>query len=184
MTILSQNMKTIRKSLSCTQMAIARVLDIGFRTYVRYEAGERDAPVAVLVKFARLGNISLDRLLTTKLEPADLEIPDLDPPAGKLSSVEVIGGSLKEGRLVFKGIRGDYYIAVSQDEKKLLNHFRKMNQKSQDKCLVDMEWSLKKNKGRTSPAGKKKVSRKVEKSRNASKLKKMAKTIKKITLKG
>ena len=78
-------MKTIRKGLSCTQMAIAKVLDIGFRTYVRYEAGERDAPVAVLVKFARLGSISLDRLLTTKLEPSDLEMPDLDPPAGKLS---------------------------------------------------------------------------------------------------
>lgn len=185
MTTLSENMKTIRKSLSCTQMAIAKVLDIGFRTYVRYEAGERDAPVAVLVKFARLGNISLDRLLTTKLEPTDLEIPDLDPPAGKLSQVDAIGGSLKEGRLVFKGIRGDYYVAVTQDEKKLLNHFRKMNPKSQDKCLGDMEWSLKKTKGRASQVtGKKKVSRKIEKSRNATKLKKMAKTIKKITLKG
>ncbi len=184
MTTLSQNMKTIRKNLSCTQMAIARVLDIGFRTYVRYEAGERDAPVAVLVKFARLGNISLDRLLTTKMEPADLEIPDLDPPAGKLSSVEVIGGSLKEGRLVFKGIRGDYHVAVMPDEKKLLNHFRKMNQKARDKCLLDMEWSLKKNKGRASKTAKKKVSRKVEKNRNARKLKKMAKTNKKITLIG
>ena len=185
MTTLSENMKTIRKSLNCTQMAIAKVLDIGFRTYVRYEAGERDAPVAVLVKFARLGSISLDRLLTTKLEPFDLEMPDLDPPAGKLSQVDAIGGSLKEGRLVFKGIRGDYYVAVAQDEKKLLNHFRKMNPKFQDKCLLDMEWSLKKNRGRASQAtGKKKVSRKVEKNRNASKLKKMAKTIKKITLKG
>jgi len=180
MTTLSENMKTIRKSLNCTQMAIAKVLDIGFRTYVRYEAGERDAPVAVLVKFARLGTISLDRLLTTKLELSDLEMPDLDPPVGRLNQVNVISGSLREGRLVFKGIRGDYYVAM-----KLLNHFRKMNPKSQDKCLLDMEWSLKKNKGRASTVtGRKKVSRKVEKSRNASKLKKMAKTIKKITLKG
>jgi len=184
MTILSQNMKTIRKNLNCTQMAIAKVLDIGFRTYVRYEAGERDAPVAVLVKLARLGNISLDRLLTTQLGPADLEIPDLDPPVGKVGPIEVIGGSIKEGRLVFKGVRGDYYVAMNPDEKKLLNHFRKMNPKSQDKCLVDMEWTLKKNKGRPAQPGKKKASRKVEKTRNASKLKKMAKTIKKITLKG
>jgi len=184
MTTLSENMKTIRKNLKCTQMAMARVLEIGFRTYVRYEAGERDGPVAVLVKFARLGNISLDRLLTTKLEPSDLEMPDLDPPAGKLNQVKVIGGSLKEGRLVFKGIRGDYYIAVAPDEKKLLTHFRKMNQKSQDKCLVDMKWALKKSKGRALQPGKKKVSRKAEKAQNANKLKKMAKTIKKITLKG
>jgi len=73
---------------------------------------------------------------------------------------------------------------VGTDEKKLLTHFRKMNQKSQDKCLVDMEWALKKSKGRASQPGKKKVSRKVEKTRNANRLKKMAKTIKKITLKG
>ncbi|NIQ02185.1 MAG: helix-turn-helix domain-containing protein, partial [Nitrospinaceae bacterium] len=119
MTILSGNMKVIRKALNCTQMAIAKVLDIGFRTYVRYEAGERDAPAAVLVKFARLGNISLDRLLTTRLEPADLELPDTDPPAGKLDQVDAIGGSLKEGRLVFKGVRGDFYVATSAEEKKL-----------------------------------------------------------------
>jgi len=30
-------------------MAISEVLDIGFRTYVRYEAGQRAVPVAVLV---------------------------------------------------------------------------------------------------------------------------------------
>jgi transcriptional regulator with XRE-family HTH domain len=184
MTTLSENMKVIRKKLNCTQMAIAKVLDIGFRTYVRYEAGERDAPVAVLVKFARLGSISLDRLLTTKLEPSDLEMPDVPPPAGKLSQVEAIGGSLKEGRLVFKGISGDYYVAATADEKKLLNHFRKMNSKSKEQCLMDMEWSLKKNKGRAIKTGKKKPSRKIEKTRNTSKLKKMAKTIKKITLKG
>ena len=177
-------MKLIRKNLHCTQMAIAKVLDIGFRTYVRYEAGERDAPVAVLVKLARLGNISLDRLLTTRLETADLETPDLDPPAGKVGPVDVIGGSLKEGRLVFKGIRGDFYVAVNPDEKKLLTHFRKLNSKAQEKCLIDMEWTMKKGRGRAAQAGTKKVSRKVEKARNASKLKKMAKTIKKITLKG
>jgi len=39
MTILSENLRTIRKHLNCTQMAISEVLDIGFRTYVRYEAG-------------------------------------------------------------------------------------------------------------------------------------------------
>ena len=66
MTVLSENLKTIRKNLKCTQGTISEVLGIGFRTYVRYEAGERDAPVSLLVKMARLGELSLDRLLTTK----------------------------------------------------------------------------------------------------------------------
>ena len=43
---------------------------------------------------------------------------------------------------------------------------------------------MKKSKGRALQPGKKKVSRKAEKAQNANKLKKMAKTIKKITLKG
>ena len=76
MTILSDNLKTIRKNLNCTQMALSEVLEIGFRTYVRYEAGERDAPVSVLVKLARLANLSLDRLLTTKVLPEDLQTHD------------------------------------------------------------------------------------------------------------
>ena len=67
MTILSENLKTIRKKLKCTQGALSEVLGIGFRTYVRYEAGERDAPISVLIKLARLGNISLDQFLTTKI---------------------------------------------------------------------------------------------------------------------
>jgi len=68
MSILAQNMKIIRRELRCTQSAMSDILKVGFRTYVRYEAGERDAPVAVLVKMARLGNISLEHLLTQKID--------------------------------------------------------------------------------------------------------------------
>ena len=76
MIVLAENMRTIRKSLKCTQMALAQVLDIGFRTYVRYESGERDAPVSVMIKLSRLGNISLDRLLTTRISNEELKHPD------------------------------------------------------------------------------------------------------------
>ena len=76
MTVLSENLKTIRKNLKCTQGALSEVLGIGFRTYVRYEAGERDAPVSLLVKMARLGELSLDRLLTTKVLLEELQTPD------------------------------------------------------------------------------------------------------------
>ena len=30
----------------------ARLIDVGFRTYVRYEVGELNAPVSVLIKMA------------------------------------------------------------------------------------------------------------------------------------
>jgi len=67
MTLLAQNLKIIKKKLNHTQITLARLIDVGFRTYVRYEVGERDAPVNVLIKMAKLGNISLDQLLSTAL---------------------------------------------------------------------------------------------------------------------
>ena len=76
MTVLSENLKIIRKKLNYTQLGLSEVLEIGFRTYVRYEAGERDAPVSILVKMARLGELSLDRLLTTKVLLEELQTPD------------------------------------------------------------------------------------------------------------
>ena len=72
MSILAQNLKTIRKELRCTQSVMGDILKVGFRTYVRYEAGERDAPVSILVKIARLGSISLERLLTTEITRNDI----------------------------------------------------------------------------------------------------------------
>ena len=55
MSILANNIKILRKELGCTQSVMADILKIGFRTFVRYEAGERDAPVSVIIKIARLG---------------------------------------------------------------------------------------------------------------------------------
>ena len=69
---VSNNLKVIRKNLNHTQTSLAKALDIGFRSYVRYEAGERDAPVSVLIKIAYLGNISLEQLLKTGIKPNDI----------------------------------------------------------------------------------------------------------------
>lgn len=184
MTTLAENLKTIRKSLHCTQMAISKVLDIGFRTYVRYEAGERDAPVSVLVKFAKLGNISLDRLLTTQITPEELKIPDVDALPATPARLEAIGGSLEEGRLVFKGLKGDFLVSSQPGEKNLLGLFRRMDRGTQEKVIVDAEWTLKNSLHGRNKAAKKKVPKKALKAKNAAKLKKLVKSIKKITLKG
>ena len=42
MSILAKNLKTIREELDCTQSTMSGILKVGFRTFVRYEAGERD----------------------------------------------------------------------------------------------------------------------------------------------
>lgn len=181
MTVLSENMRTIRKGLKCTQMAFAQILDIGFRTYVRYESGERDAPVSVLIKLARLANISLDRLMTTRINFQELTQPDSERPPVKADNIEVVGGSIHEGRLMFKGIKEDFYIAITPNEKKLLTHFRKLTPRSKEKCLKEVQDRVLSRK-RAVNSGKR-MPKKVLKAQNTQKLKKMAKSIKKITVK-
>ena len=181
MTVLAQNLKTIRQNLSCTQMAISQVLDIGFRTYVRYEAGDRDAPVAVLVKLARLGNISLDRLLTTPLTLADLKMPDVEESPRAPKKMEVISGGPEEGRVMFKGLLNDHLISTNKSERNLLSRYRALNRSNRDKCLLDAEWILH-NSQAFRPSKDPRVSRRKQKTKNAQMLKAMAKSIKKITL--
>lgn len=137
MSILSQNMRTIRKELKCTQAAMADILKVGFRTYVRYEAGERDAPVSILIKMARLGNISLEQLLTQKIDrvsitPINLETFNVNPPVVK-------SANFRTGHITFKKPSKETLITLDESEKKVLSLFRKMSNEEQSRCLKDIE---------------------------------------------
>jgi transcriptional regulator with XRE-family HTH domain len=142
MTILSENLKTLRNKTNCTQMTFSKVLEIGHRTYVRYEAGERDAPVSVMVKLAKLANISLDQLLTTKIVPEDLNTSGLENTQNIIQNPEVISGSIENGRLMLKGFLEDNLVTNTKDEQKLLTLFRKVNDISRDKFLLDLKWAV------------------------------------------
>ena len=183
MTILSENLRTIRKKLSSTQMALSKVLEIGFRTYVRYEAGERDAPVSVMVKLAKLGKVSLDRLLTTEILLEDLDTPYQEKPQSTIRNAEVIGGGIEEGRLMFKGLLNDNLVTNNKEEQKLLTLFRTVSRSNREKYLLDLEWQFN-NTRRSRITAAKKIPRKLEKAQTAVKLKKLAKNIKKITVRG
>ena len=183
MTILSGNLRTIRKKLNCTQMALSEVLEIGFRTYVRYEAGERDAPVSVMVKLANLGKVSLDRLLTNRILLEDLDTPDQKKSQSIIRNAEVIGGGIEEGRLMFKGLLTDNRVTNNKEEQKLLTLFRTANRTNREKYLLDLEWMFN-NTRRSRITSTKKIPRKLEKAQTAVKLQKLAKNIKKITVRG
>ena len=142
MTILSENLKTLRNKTNCTQMTLSKVLEIGFRTYVRYEAGERDAPVSVMVKLAKLANVSLDQLLTTKILPEDLDTSGLENTQNIIQNPEVISGSIEDGRLMLKGFMEDILVTNTKDEQKLLTLFRKVNYVSRDKFLLNLKWAV------------------------------------------
>ena len=123
-------------------MTLSKVLEIGFRTYVRYEAGERDAPVSVMVKLAKLVHVSLDQLLTTKILPEDLDTSGLENTQNIIQNPEVISGSIEHGRLMLKGFLEDNLVTNTKDEQKLLTLFRKVNDISRDKFLLDLKWAV------------------------------------------
>jgi transcriptional regulator with XRE-family HTH domain len=123
MSVLAKNLKTVRKELGCTQSVMSEVLKVGFRTFVRYEAGERDAPVSVLIKIARLGNVSLEQLLTTTIEPNDIA------PLDKINRGEVVqvqSIDFKIGQVTFKDPDHQELMTIDDAEKRILTLFRKM----------------------------------------------------------
>tara|TARA_B100000686_G_C16694471_1_gene919653 strand:+ start:405 stop:959 length:555 start_codon:yes stop_codon:yes gene_type:complete len=184
MTILSENLRVIREGLNYTQMSLAEALGVGFRTYVRYEAGQKDAPVAILFQISRLSRLSLDRILTTRINGKDLQAPDLKITPASSTKLSVIGGSLGEGRLVFKGIQNSFLVSTDENEKKLLTLYRKMDTLTRKKCLMDFEWLLK-SAGRKKPYHPRKAkSKNAQKATKVTKLKKLTQSIRKTTVKG
>lgn len=137
MSILAKNLKTIRKELRCTQASLAEIMNVGFRTYVRYEAGERDAPVSVLVKIARLGNMSLEQLLTTEVHRSDV-LPN-QALIKDVSVPEVRRCDFRNGQIEFKkpALRG--LLSLDEVERKLLLFFRKMDSGTQAECLANLK---------------------------------------------
>ncbi|PIQ95603.1 MAG: hypothetical protein COV67_14050 [Nitrospinae bacterium CG11_big_fil_rev_8_21_14_0_20_56_8] len=149
MSILAKNLKIIRRELRCTQSVMSDVLKVGFRTYVRYEAGERDAPVSVLVKMAKLGNISLENLLTKEINRYDV-LPArenlIETPRSVVGSV-----NFRAGQIVFKKPSKQELLATDEAERKLLALFRKMSPELKKVCLDSAEDSMKGGKSSRPP---------------------------------
>jgi transcriptional regulator with XRE-family HTH domain len=133
MSILAKNIKTIRKELACTQSVMSKILKVGFRTFVRYEGGIRDAPISVLITIARLGNISLEQLLTSEVDRNDI-VP-VQRTNQELSNAKLSVVNFKEGLTVFNNPYREEIITLGVDERKLLSIFRKIGPQPKNDCL-------------------------------------------------
>ena len=158
MSILAKNLKTIRKELRCTQSVMSEILKVGFRTYVRYEAGERDAPVSVLVKIAKLGNLSLEQLLTVSvgkslISPVKNLTKSSAPP-------EVRMIHFGTGQINLKNPTKQELLTINNSERKLLSVFRKMDAGLQKECLDNIGKSLNKTGKKSKTVAKKTTSKK------------------------
>lgn len=175
MSIMAKNLRTIRKELRCTQAMMSDILKVGFRTYVRYEAGERDAPVSVLVKIARLGNLSLEQLLTK--EVAKSLVSPVKTLSKSSTSPKVGAVDFSSGQINFKNPARKELLTVHPSEKKLLSLFRKMDPELQKDSLANIGKALR-GKGKeagTSSGAKKKTAGGSKKTATSKKVVKMAK---------
>ncbi len=55
--------RNLREDKDMTQVEIAKILNCSQRIYSNYERGEVDIPTAILIKIAKLHNVSTDYLL-------------------------------------------------------------------------------------------------------------------------
>ncbi len=58
--IMKNRLKDLREDKDLTQEQCAQIAFISKSSYIRYEKGEREIPLDVLVKFALYYNISID----------------------------------------------------------------------------------------------------------------------------
>lgn len=57
------NLRIIRKQLGLSQKEIAEKLDCSPTVYSRYETGERQPSIDVLIKLSRILNVSVDEII-------------------------------------------------------------------------------------------------------------------------
>ncbi len=116
------------------------ILGIGFRTYVRYEAGERDAPVSVLVKLARLGNISLERLLTSEVGSHDISLVPAISKGSSPPETKVV--NFRKGEIEFEKAARQELMTLDPSERRMLTLFRKMDRDLQKVCLENIQETI------------------------------------------
>ena len=67
--IFSDRLKELRKSKSATQLTLASVLEITDRGYRKYESGENEPTLSILVALADYFDVSLDYLCGRSDDP-------------------------------------------------------------------------------------------------------------------
>src|SRR6185503_15227442 len=66
---LPEKLRLIREHLGMSQSEIARALDVADRSSISgYERGEREPPLPILLKYARLAGISTDLLIDDEMK--------------------------------------------------------------------------------------------------------------------
>lgn len=61
--MIYRRIRDLREDKDITQKEMARILNCSQQVYSNYELGQRDIPTDILIKLARIHNVSVDYIL-------------------------------------------------------------------------------------------------------------------------
>lgn len=119
--MISRNLKSLRKKNQYTQEEIAEKINVSRQSVAKWENGESNPDIESCIKLANLYNVKLDDLVNHSEEETGIGVP----PKGKFFFGSVVVGERgqivipKEARIVFNINAGDKLLILGDDERGL-----------------------------------------------------------------
>jgi len=79
MKTLNERIKNLRKDKGLTQLQLADMLSVTDKAVSKWEVGEANPDISLLPKISQIFNVTLDYLLTGKVEEEQISMDDMDP---------------------------------------------------------------------------------------------------------
>ena len=119
--MISRNLKSLRKKNQYTQEEIAEKINVSRQSVAKWENGESNPDIESCIKLANLYNVKLDDLVNHSEEETGIGVP----PKGKFFFGSVVVGERgqivipKEARIVFNINAGDKLLILGDEERGL-----------------------------------------------------------------
>lgn len=79
MKTLNERIKSLRKEKGLTQLQLAEMLSVTDKAVSKWEVGEANPDITLLPKISQIFDVTLDYLLTGKVEDEQISMDDMDP---------------------------------------------------------------------------------------------------------
>ena len=119
--MISRNLKSLRKKNQYTQEEIAEKINVSRQSVAKWENGESNPDIESCIKLANLYNVKLDDLVNHSEEKTGIAVP----PKGKYFFGSVVVGERgqivipKEARTIFNINTGDKLLILGDEERGL-----------------------------------------------------------------
>lgn len=134
MTILSENLKILRKKYNLTQLDVANQLGIGRTTYLSYEKGTNEPNINLLIKLSNLFSITIDELLSknTCNIISQYSYPKLETFDKNIFNKSILIENLKNKKIFLQNSLDEFSIEVPKKIKEIDEILKFLESNSQE----------------------------------------------------